>query len=120
MSSQYFVGDASNQAQQLPGYMVVNLHSSYQIDSTFKIYGRIDNVFNNHYSTYGTFFDTSSVPNFANDGAPFTDRARSARRGRKRSTRASRRRSEGFRDLRAAPPRRRYLICDNTWPVCLV
>ncbi len=73
MSSQYFVGDASNQAQQLPGYMVVNLHSSYQIDSTFKIYGRIDNVFNNHYSTYGTFFDTSSVPNFANDGAPFTD-----------------------------------------------
>jgi len=73
VSSQYFVGDASNQAPKLPGYAVVNLHSSYQIDRTWQIYGRVDNLLNNHYATYGVFFDTSQLPNFANGGAPFTD-----------------------------------------------
>jgi outer membrane receptor protein involved in Fe transport len=31
------------------------------------------NIFDNRYATYGTFFDTAAVPNFANGGAPFTD-----------------------------------------------
>jgi len=73
VDSQYFVGDESNQAQRLPSYAVFNLHASYQIDKTFQIYARADNVFDNRYSTYGRFFDTGDVPNFANGGAPFTD-----------------------------------------------
>ena len=72
MSSQYFVGDESNQFPQLPGYTVVNLHASYQINKTYQIYGRVDNVFNNHYATYATFFDTTELPNF-NTGNPFTN-----------------------------------------------
>jgi outer membrane receptor protein involved in Fe transport len=72
-SSQYFVGDESNQAQRLPGYAVFNLHTSYQIDKTMHIYARADNIFDNRYATYGTFFNTGAVPNFANGGAPFTD-----------------------------------------------
>lgn len=73
VGSQYFVGDDSNQAQRLPSYTVFNVHASYQINKTFQIYGRADNVFDNRYATYGTFFDTGAVPNFANGGAPFTD-----------------------------------------------
>jgi outer membrane receptor protein involved in Fe transport len=73
VSSQYFVGDASNQAPKLPGYAVFNLHGSYQIDKTFQIYARADNIFDNRYSTYGTFFDTGALPNFANGGAAFTN-----------------------------------------------
>jgi outer membrane receptor protein involved in Fe transport len=73
VSSQYFVGDESNQAQRLPSYAVFNLHTSYQIDKTFQIYARADNIFDNRYATYGTFFDTGALPNFANGGAPFTD-----------------------------------------------
>jgi outer membrane receptor protein involved in Fe transport len=73
VSSQYFVGDESNQAAKLPGYAVFNLHASYQIDKTYQIYGRVDNVLDNRYATYGTFFDTGAIPNFANGGAPFTD-----------------------------------------------
>jgi len=73
VSSQYFVGDESNQAQRVPSYAVFNLHGSYQINKTFQIYARADNVFDNRYATYGTFFDTGAVPNFANGGAPFTD-----------------------------------------------
>jgi outer membrane receptor protein involved in Fe transport len=73
IGSQYFVGDESNQFAKLPGYAVFNLHASYQIDKNFQIYARADNIFDNRYATYGTFFDTGSVPNFANGGAPFTD-----------------------------------------------
>jgi outer membrane receptor protein involved in Fe transport len=73
VSSQYFVGDASNQAPKLPGYAVVNVHASYQIDKTYQVYVRADNIFNNLYASYGTFFDTTALPNFANGGAAFTD-----------------------------------------------
>jgi len=73
VDSQYFVGDDSNQAQRLSSYAVFNLHASYQINKMFQIYARADNVFDNRYATYGTFFDTGNVPNFANGGAAFTD-----------------------------------------------
>jgi outer membrane receptor protein involved in Fe transport len=73
VSSQYFVGDESNQATKLPSYTVFNLHASYQIDKTFQVYARADNILDNRYATYGTFFNTGAVPNFANGGAPFTD-----------------------------------------------
>ena len=84
VSSQYFVGDESNQAAKLTSYAVANVHASYQIDKTFQIYGRIDNAFDNRYATYGRFFDTTDVPNFTNGGAPFTD-ARSVSPARPRA-----------------------------------
>jgi outer membrane receptor protein involved in Fe transport len=68
VDSQYFVGDESNQAARLPSYAVFNLHASYQIDKTFQIYARADNIFDNRYATYGTFFDTGAIPS-----ASFTD-----------------------------------------------
>ena len=58
---------------KLPPYAVFNAHVSYQINKTFQVYGRVDNVLDNRYATYGTFFDTGALPNFANGGAPFTD-----------------------------------------------
>src|SRR6266403_467521 len=36
-------------------------------------YARADNIFDNRYATYGTFFDTGAIPNLANGGADFTD-----------------------------------------------
>lgn len=73
VGSQYYVGDESNQFPQLPSYTVVNLHASYQVTKNIQIYALANNVFNNQYATYGTFFDTGSLPNFANGGAPFSD-----------------------------------------------
>jgi outer membrane receptor protein involved in Fe transport len=73
VGSQYFVGDGSNQAPKLPPYAVFNLHGSYQIDKTIQLIGRIDNLFDNRYATYGTFFSTLALPDFANGGAAFTD-----------------------------------------------
>ena len=60
------------------------LHASYQINKTIQIYGRVDNIFDRRYATYGTFFQTDDVPNFANGGAPFTD-ARSVSPARPRA-----------------------------------
>jgi iron complex outermembrane receptor protein len=73
VSSQYLVGDESNQAPKLPSYTVFNVHTSYQVSKTIQVYGRINNLFDSRYATYGTFFDTNALPNFANGGAPFLD-----------------------------------------------
>ncbi len=73
VASQYFAGDESNQAARLPGYSVFNLHASYQINKTFQLYGRVDNIFDNRYSTFGTFFERGDIPNFVNGGADFSD-----------------------------------------------
>jgi iron complex outermembrane receptor protein len=73
VGSQYFAGDESNQAERLASYAVFNAHGSYQINKTFQLYGRVDNIFDRRYATHGTFFQTDDIPNFANGGAPFTD-----------------------------------------------
>lgn len=81
VSDQYLVGDESNQAQRLPSYAVFSAHASYQVSKTVQIYGRVDNILDNRYATYGTFFDTGTVPNFtagptanfANGGVAFND-----------------------------------------------
>ena len=64
---------------------MANVHASYQIDKTVQIYGRIDNLFDNRYATYGTFFDTTDVPNFTNGARRSPTPDRSARPGRARS-----------------------------------
>jgi outer membrane receptor protein involved in Fe transport len=73
VSSQYYAGDASNQFETLPAYAVVNAGASYQLNKNIQIYMRVENILNNQYYTYGTFFDTTQVPNFGNGGVPFMD-----------------------------------------------
>lgn len=73
VSSQYLVGDESNQYTKLPSYTVFNLHTSYQVAKNIQLYGRVDNVFDKRYVTYGQFFDREALPNFTNGGADFTD-----------------------------------------------
>ncbi|SEM29056.1 TonB-dependent receptor [Bradyrhizobium sp. OK095] len=68
VSSQYIVGDESNQYSKLPSYTVFNLHTSYQVTKNFQLYGRVDNVLDKRYATYGTFFDTGALPNFTTGG----------------------------------------------------
>ncbi len=73
VSSQYLVGDESNQYAKLPSYTVFNLRTSYQVTKTIQLYGRIDNVFDRRYATYGQFFDREALPNFTNGGNDFSD-----------------------------------------------
>lgn len=73
VSSQYLVGDESNQYSKLSSYTVFNLHTSYQVTKNVQLYGKVDNIFDNRYATYGQFFNTGALPNFSNGGNPFTD-----------------------------------------------
>lgn len=73
VSSQYFAGDASNQFSKLPGYAVVNADASYQVTKNVQIYARVENLLGGRYYNFGTFFDTTQVPNFGNGGNAFTD-----------------------------------------------
>ena len=60
-SSQYLRGDESNQTPQLPGYAVVNLHGAYTITENFEAFVNIQNLFDNHYDTFGSFGDPTGV-----------------------------------------------------------
>ena len=62
IGSQWLVGDQSNQNPKLPAYWVVNLHSSYKITENVEVFGLVRNLFNQHYSVFGTFFDVNSYP----------------------------------------------------------
>jgi iron complex outermembrane receptor protein len=63
VGSSYFVGDDANQNPKLPGYWFVNLHASYQLTKEVQIFALINNVFNQRYALFGTFFDPSDVSN---------------------------------------------------------
>jgi iron complex outermembrane receptor protein len=62
VGSQFVVGDQANQNPKVPPYAVVNLHGSYQVTKNIEIFGLVQNLFNQHYYTTGTFFDPGSVP----------------------------------------------------------
>ncbi len=54
---QYFVGDDANQNPKLPSYAIVNLHTSYQINSNITVFANINNLFDKKYALFGTYFD---------------------------------------------------------------
>jgi iron complex outermembrane receptor protein len=59
---QYLRGDESNLNPMLPGYWLVNLHTSYQISKQVEAFGLVQNLFDRRYYTFGTFFDTTQIP----------------------------------------------------------
>jgi outer membrane receptor protein involved in Fe transport len=63
VSRQRRVGDASNQDTQMPGYWVTGAHASWTPGHGLELFGRIDNLFDRKYATFGTYFDTSSLDN---------------------------------------------------------
>lgn len=61
-SSQYYFGDEANRNPPLPGYWVVNLHSSYQVTRNVQLFVLIQNLFDRKYATYGIFGDVTATP----------------------------------------------------------
>ncbi|MBS0232070.1 MAG: TonB-dependent receptor [Proteobacteria bacterium] len=56
-TNQIYFGDESNQNAPLGGYAKINLHTSYDLTDNIQIYGLLDNLFDEHYGIYGTYFD---------------------------------------------------------------
>jgi iron complex outermembrane recepter protein len=65
VSSQYFFQDDSNLNAPLDGYWTVDLHTSYDITPRIQIFGLVNNVFDEEYGIFGTFFNLEA----ANSGA---------------------------------------------------
>ncbi len=60
-SGQYLFGDAANLTPQLPGFVTLNLSTSYQLTPTVQFFASVENVTDAKYYAYGTFSPTSSV-----------------------------------------------------------
>ena len=57
VGSQFFVGDDANQNEKLPGYCVANLHTSYEVTKNVTLFAVVNNLFNNKYALFGTYFE---------------------------------------------------------------
>ena len=60
-SSFYYVGDESNQLAPIPGYTVVNLHSTYRPVDHLELFATVNNLFNRKYSTWGILSDPTGI-----------------------------------------------------------
>jgi iron complex outermembrane recepter protein len=63
IGSQWLIHDDSNLNAKVPAYWLVNLHSSYQVTKNIEIFGLVQNLFNQHYYSAGTFFSTAGLNN---------------------------------------------------------
>lgn len=69
VGSSFYVGDDANQNQKLPGYVVVNLHSSYEVTKNITVFGVINNLFDRKYALFGTYFEPQGT---SKAGLPIT------------------------------------------------
>lgn len=55
--SQYYDGDPANQNDKLPAFTTISVHASYEWDRNWQVFGVVDNLFDSHAASYGTYFD---------------------------------------------------------------
>ena len=60
-TSSFYRGDESNQNPQLPGYHVVTLRTSYRMNKQVELFANVQNLFDERYSTFGSFSDPTGV-----------------------------------------------------------
>lgn len=60
-SGQYLRSDEANLLNKTGGYFVLNLRAVYEFNPHVSLFGRIDNVFDRHYYTFGTLGDADEV-----------------------------------------------------------
>lgn len=60
VSSQYFFQDDSNLNDPLGGYWTVDLHTSYDVTERIQIFGLVNNIFDEEYGVFGTFFNLAA------------------------------------------------------------
>jgi iron complex outermembrane receptor protein len=61
VGSFYYFGDEPNQLAPLPGYHVVNLHTSYRIGRQVELFATINNLLNAKYANYGILSDPTGI-----------------------------------------------------------
>jgi iron complex outermembrane receptor protein len=66
VGNQYLRGDEGNAQRKLGGYSVFHLLADYRVTNEWRVFGRINNVFDRNYATLGAYnrvaFDAASAP----------------------------------------------------------
>jgi outer membrane receptor protein involved in Fe transport len=60
-AGQYLFGDDANLTPRLPGFFVLNAHTTYDITPRVQLFASAQNLLDRRYYTYGTFSPTTSV-----------------------------------------------------------
>ena len=55
------MGDESNQLSAVPGYTVVNLHTTYRPVQHVELFASINNLLNRKYATWGILSDPTGI-----------------------------------------------------------
>jgi iron complex outermembrane receptor protein len=63
VSAQRRVGDESNQDTRLSAYWVAGAHATWRLGHGIELFGRIDNLFDREYATFGTYFQIDALAN---------------------------------------------------------
>ncbi len=66
---QFFRGDEANVTPRLQGYWLFNARAEYKFNKHFAVFGKLDNLFDNHYNSFGVYGQADEVL-----GPAFTDR----------------------------------------------
>jgi len=61
VSSFYYVGDEANLLAPIPGYTVVDLHTSYRPMPHVELFASVSNLFNRKYATWGILSDPTGI-----------------------------------------------------------
>jgi outer membrane receptor protein involved in Fe transport len=64
----YFRGDEANNNAQLSGYWVFNSTAEYKITKNFALFGKLNNVFDTNYNSFGVYGNAAEVLPGYNDG----------------------------------------------------
>ena len=60
-SDSYYRGDEANENKKIPSYSFVNAYFSYQINSQLSLSGKVNNLFDREYETFGTYGEADEV-----------------------------------------------------------
>lgn len=74
--NKYFRGDEANTTAPLAGYWVFNAKAEYKVTKNFSVFGKVDNIFDKNYNSFGVYGQANEVlpgfddGRFVSPGAP--------------------------------------------------
>ncbi|HEY8160550.1 MAG TPA: TonB-dependent receptor [Methylobacter sp.] len=66
--NKYFRGDEANSTAPLAGYWLFNAKAEYKVTKNFAVFGKVDNIFDKNYSSFGLYGQANGILPGFNDG----------------------------------------------------
>lgn len=66
--NKFFRGDEANMTRPITGYWLFNARAEYKLSKQFALFGKLDNIFDNHYHSFGVYGQANEILPGFNDG----------------------------------------------------